>query len=74
MRGQEDIHYLDVASIAHLAAHLLSRFQKVGTPAVMSGTPWTRGHIEAVTFQGPDKFPKNNVQFLLNKFAAVIEK
>ena len=38
VRGRSDLHS-DIANILHPAAHLPSRFQKVGAPAIMSGAP-----------------------------------
>lgn len=72
-RGRGDLHP-EIATIKHPAAHLLSRFQKVGTPAIISGSPWTPSKIEAALRRGPHKSSKNGIEFLRNEYADMIEK
>ena len=45
IRGRGNLHP-EVGSLSHPAAHLLSRFQKSGTPAVLSAPPWSNAKIE----------------------------
>ena len=73
VRGRGDLHP-DIANIPHPAAHLLSRFQKVGAPAIMSGELWNEGRIEAALKRGPHSSSKEGIEFLRNEFADMIEK
>ena len=72
-RGRGDLHP-DISNIPHPAAHLLSRFQKVGTPAIMSGEPWNEGKIQATLKRGPHSSSKEGIDFLCSKFADMIEE
>ena len=71
--GRGDLHS-DIANIPHPAAHLLSRFQKVDTPAIMSGKPWSEGQIKAALKQGPYSSSKDGIKFLRNEFANMVKK
>ena len=72
-RGKGDLQP-DIAHIRHPAAHLLSRFQKVGTPAIMSTDPWVPGRLAAALKRGPHSSAKNGVEFLRDEYADMIEK
>ena len=73
VRGRGDLHP-DISQIPHPASHLLSRFQKVGTPAIMSDSNWNKGQIEAALKRGPHSSSKNGIDFLRNEFADMIDK
>ena len=73
VRGCGDLHP-DIANIPHPAAHFLSQFLKVGTPAIMLGEPWSDGKIEAALKQGPHSSCKESIKFLQNEFADMINK
>ena len=73
VKSRGDLHP-DIANIQHPAAHLLSHFQKVATPAIMSGEPWSEGKIEAALKRGPHSSSKEGIKFLQNEFADMIEK
>ena len=45
VRGRGDLHP-GVKDLPHPAAHLLSRFQKSGTPAMMKTAPWSAERID----------------------------
>ena len=72
-RGRGVLHS-DIANIPHTAAHLLSRFQKVGTPAIMSGAPWSTGKTEAALKRGFHKSSKNCIEFLRDEFVDMMKK
>lgn len=63
VRGKGDLHP-DITNIPHPAAHLLSHFQKVETPAIMSGAPWTEVQIESALRRGPHSSSKHGIEFL----------
>ena len=73
VRGKGDLHP-GVKDLNHPAAHLLSRFQKVGTPAIVSSDPWTPGRIEAALKRGPHSSSKNGIEFLREEYADMIDK
>jgi hypothetical protein len=63
VRGKGDLH-LNVKELDHRAAHLLSWFQKVGTPAIVSSDPWTPRRIQAALKRGPHSSSKQGIAFL----------
>jgi hypothetical protein len=73
VRGKGDLHP-NVKDLDHPAAHLLSRFQKVGTPAILSGDPWTPRRIEAALKRGPHSSSKKGIEFLREEYADMIDK
>ena len=68
-----DLHP-NITNIHHPAAPLLSPFQKVGTPTIMSGKPWSNGQIKSTLQQGPHFSSQNGIEFLQNEFADTINK
>ena len=73
IRGRGDLHP-DVAKLPHPAAHLLSRFQKSGTPALISSEPWSPTRIAAALKRGPHKSSKNGIEFLRDEYADMMNK
>ena len=57
----------NIAHIPHPAAHLLSLFQKVGNPTIMSGEPWSDRQIESALKRGPhSSFKHESIFFEMN--------
>ena len=73
VRGRGDLHP-EVGSLPHPAAHLLSHFQKVGTPAIINAKPWTPSRLEATLKRGPHSSCSDGIEFLREEFADMIEK
>ena len=73
VRGRGDLHP-EVGSLPHPAAHLLSHFQKVGTPAIINAKPWTPSRLEATLKRGPHSSCNDGIEFLREEFADMIEK
>jgi len=73
VRGRGDLHP-EVSSIDHPAAHLLSRYQKVGTPAIIETDPWTPSRIQAALKRGPHSSCVKGIKFLREEYADMIEK
>lgn len=72
-RGRGDLHP-DVGSLPHPAAHLLKRFQRSGTPAIMKTSNWSTERIQAAIKRGAHTSAKAGVTFLRNEFADMMEK
>ena len=73
IRGRGDLHP-DVGTLPHPAAHLLSRFQKCGTPAIIQSSPWTPERIEAALKRGPHQSSARGIEFLRNEYADMMDK
>lgn len=73
IRGRGDLHP-DVGMLPHPAAQLLSRYQKIGTPAMMQNGPWSSERIDEALIRGPHKSAKLGVPFLRDEFADMIKK
>lgn len=72
-RGRGDLHP-DVGKLNHPAAHLLSRYQKSGTPAVISSCPWTPDRLKKALQRGPHQSAKNGISFLREEYADMMDK
>ena len=72
-RGRGDLHSA-VGTLDHPAAHLLSRYQKSGTPAVISTPPWTRQRLNAAIKRGSHQSAKNGIAFLREEYADMMDK
>ena len=64
----------DVGRIPHPAAHLLDRFRKSGTPAIISSPPWSAGKIAAALSRGPHSSSQKGLDFLREEYADMVEK
>ena len=73
IRGQGDLHP-EVGSLNHPAAHLLSRFQKSGTPAGLSAAPWSNAKFEMALKWGPHRSSHNGIEFLCTEYADMMDK
>ena len=63
VRGKGDLHP-GVRELPHPAAHLLSRFQKSGTPAMMKTAPWSAERIDDALKRGPQQSSHRGIEFL----------
>ena len=63
VRGRGDLHP-GVEDLPHPTAHLLSRFQKSGTPAMMKTKPWSTERIDDTLKRGPHQSSHRNIEFL----------
>jgi len=71
--GRGDFHPA-VGSIPHPAAPFLSYIREHGVPVLMLTPPWSKGRLKAALSRGPHKSAKENIQFLREEFAAMIQK
>ena len=63
VRGRGDLDP-GVKKLPHPAAHLLSRFQKSGTPAMIKTAPWSVERIDDALKRGPHQFSHRCIEFL----------
>lgn len=73
VRGRGDLHP-DVGALPHPAAHLLSRYQKSGTPVVMKTAEWSPARRRAAIARGPHVSSKRGIDFLREEYADMMDK
>lgn len=73
VRGRGDLSPA-VGSLKHPAAHLLSRYQKVCTPAIIESDPWTPDRIKAALKRGPHSSCVQGIQFLQEEYSDMVDK
>ena len=73
VRGRGDLHP-GVKELPHPAAHLLSRFQKSGTPAMMKTAPWFAERIDDALKRGPCQSSHRGIEFLREEYADMMDK
>ena len=69
----DDLHP-DVAHIRHPAAHILSWFQKSGTPVMLESDPLTPSWIKAASKRGPHCSCIQRINFLRKEYSDMIKK
>ena len=73
VRGRGDLHP-GVKELPHPAAHLLSRFQKSATPAMMKTAPWSAKRIDDALKRGPRQSSRRGIEFLQEEYADMMKK